>query len=212
MKKTAFYVAVAMILSFTTACGQQNAKTENSLSESESQATHTENSMSESESRATNEKVITYTDKDIYINSFRCDYISQEQKPEPYKVYVIETQEQLDYAKENSGIGFPSDYNAEDYWYYNVGIVEAFEKMEEDYPFSEYCYVFEYEEVGSTGYYYHADKVVIDTEKNIIYFKNDDKSYSPDEDDICGEAMNGFFHMSAIPREYIDGYKFNDNT
>ncbi len=211
MKKTAFYVAMLLLL--ITACGQQNDKTEHSSSESASRSTHeTEHSTSESTSQSTHEEVITYTNKDIYINSFECGYISQEQKPEPYKVYVIETQEQLDYAKKNSGIGFPADYNAEDYWYYNVDIVKAFEKMESDYPFSEYCYVFEYEEVISTGYYYHADKVVIDEEKNSIYFKHDDESYSPSENDICGDAMGGFFHMSAIPREYIDRYEFNNNT
>jgi len=139
MKKTAFYVAMAMLLSLITACGQQNDKTEHSSSESASQSTHetehstsesasqsthkTEHSTSESASQSTHEEVITYTSKDIYINSFECDYISQEQKPEQYKVYVIETQEQLDYAKENLGIGFPSDYNSEDYWYYNVGFL-----------------------------------------------------------------------------------------
>lgn len=194
MKKILFCVAVLFAL--TTACGQQNDKTESSPSESEIQTAHTE-------IQTTHREVIEYTDEDIYIDSFTCGYISQEQKPESYKVYVIETQEQLDYAKENYGVGFPSDYNAEDYWYYSVGIVEAFEKMERECPFSEYCYLFEYEEVISTGYYYHADRVAIDKETDRIYFKHDDKSYSPSGDEACGDMMNGFFHMSAIPREYI---------
>lgn len=150
------------------------------------------------------ESKVIYTEGDIYINSFNCGYISQKEKPGP-QVYIIENEEQLAYAKERYGLGIPTNYSYDQLEYFRTDIIDVFEEMEEDYPIEQYSYVFSYEEVNSTGYYLHADRLIL--EDDTIYFGMDNESHV-NQDEVAGDMMDGFFHMAAIPKEYLEGYEF----
>lgn len=143
-----------------------------------------------------------YTDEDIYIYSFDCGYLSEHQNLRD-GLLLIETSEQLSYAQENYGLGTEEDETE-----FSSFIAEKFEQMVQDYPVEEYTYLVAYDEVSSGGYYLHADKIAI--RADMIMFQMDDESYSPGLYDTTTDVMGGFFHMAAIPKEYLGDATFRN--
>ncbi len=145
-----------------------------------------------------------YTNKDIYLESFECGYISEYQNIR-YATVIIENEEQLAYAEEQYGLNEKETY--QDNWmHYPTGFSRYFTIMKEEYPLEKYNYVFSYDEVSSGGYYYHADRLEIT--ENSIYFLMDDESYSPKDFEAVSAVMGGFGHVAAVPKEYMEGREF----
>lgn len=148
------------------------------------------------------EDATIYTSEDIYIYSFECGYLSEHRNLRDNMI-MVETDEQLTYAQQNYGLG--EDYVHSEFC--NL-YVEEFGEMKKEYPIEEYTYLLCYDEVASGGYYLHADKVqILD---NRIGFLMDDESYSPGQYDMVSEVMGGFFHMAAIPKDYLEGMTFEN--
>ncbi len=133
------------------------------------------------------EKATIYTEEDIYIHSFNCGYLSGINYL-PSRYILIETEEQLEYAVQNYSLS------------------EEFESVGVNYPIEEYTYLAEYVDVSSGGYYLHADKVKIS--EGAVRFVLSEDSYSPKEWEPVPCMMDGFFHIAAIPKEYLDGCDF----
>ena len=149
----------------------------------------------------TNDERIIYTSEDIYLKSFRCDYISQDEKPE--SILVIENADQLAFAETRYGLNYPEGKSEEDIWYYNTSIIDAFQEMKSMYPLDEYTYVVEYNETSSGMYYYNADKLVIDGDR--LYFEMDDESKNGNNYDVVTCDMSGWCYLAAVPK-----YLFSD--
>ena len=133
-----------------------------------------------------------------YVESFECGYISHAEELREGRL-LITTEEELNIALKYDCL------NPEDDTWPNNSIASAFEKVMENYPISEYSYLIEYWETSCGGYNIHADKVEI-LEDN-IGFSFDVKQF-PSEDEMVTEAMGGFCHIAAIPKEQIEGKKF----
>lgn len=149
-----------------------------------------------------------FTDKDIYINSFNSDYLSQDKKP-PDEMLFIETDEQLSFAEDRYGLAVPDDLPKSDEWRYNRKVADAFQAMKASYPISDYSYAVCYDELNCGGYYLHADRLV--RKGTLLYFGMDENSYSPGEWDMVPQAMGGFCHMAAIPKNLF-GYTVFENV
>ena len=130
------------------------------------------------------EEGTVYTEKEVYIHSYECGYLHGYGIPKSYSI-VIETSEQLDYAVENYGI---------------CEISSKCKEMIEQYSTDNYTFVLRYDEVSSGGYYYHVDRVRITSDS--VMLVNDKKSHSA-KGDAQTQVMGGFFHMAAIPKEYL---------
>ena len=67
-----------------------------------------------------------------YINSFASGYISQNEKPEPYNMYLITTEEEVEYAEDRLGMKAPED--EDELWAFSVNVADAFQTMKETCP------------------------------------------------------------------------------
>lgn len=156
-----------------------------------------EEALGKIEEEKETEDTITYTDKEIYIHSFECGYLSEYRMLRDI-LLMIENEEQLSIAEKTYDLGEDALEKMQ-----NTYVAEEFQKMKSEYPIEEYTYLLCYREVSSGGYYLHADKVQIKDAR--IYFQMDEESYSPSGEEMVTEVMGGFFHMAAIPKEYLDG-------
>lgn len=132
-----------------------------------------------------------YKAKDIFIRSFECGYLGAS-VPKGY--IIIETEEQLAYAKEN---------------YACLNEMNEFKEMLTECPLDNHIYLMLYNEVLKDGYNIQMDRVKV--EKTKIGFEESWKSHGPRSDD--GPAVmyyGGFFHMAAIPKEYLEGCDFSE--
>ena len=156
--------------------------------------------MACSESVAKKEPEEEYEKSEItaYVESFECGYISHADELREGRL-LITTEEELNIALNYDCL------NPEDDTWSNNSIASAFEKVMENHPISEYSYLIEYWETSCGGYNIHADKVEI-LEDN-IGFSFDVKQF-PSEDEMVTEAMGGFCHIAAIPKNEIEGEKF----
>ena len=204
MKKRLYIWLTIISLGLLAGCERQennSSQTEQNM-ESSSEQKDTNNADDEN----TNTTVLT--SDDIYINSFECGYISENEKPPYPNPLVIENVEQMNFAEERYGLRVPDDLSEEESMWHNFTIAEAFQEMKNTYPFNEYSYVVQYDEISSGGYYLHAARLIIDGNK--IYFKMDDESYSPGLEDVVTDVMGGFCHMAAIPKDMIAGITFTN--
>ena len=131
------------------------------------------------------------TADDIYLMSFHCGYISDNQ---PYRL-IIETQQQLDCALKQYAL-LPD------------------ETMTEKYPISDYSYVIEYVEVGSGGYDLKAGGLVVDTDK--LCFVQSEDSRTPDPFSTQTSVMDGFCYMAVLPKgtllnEHYGGWTYPES-
>lgn len=131
-----------------------------------------------------------YTEDEVYIHSYECGYLYGYEIPKSYHI-VIETGEQLEYAIQNYGI---------------CEISGKCKEMIEQHSIDDYTFVLRYDEVSSGGYYYHVDRVIIKPDS--VLLKNDKKSHSA-RGDAQSQVMGGFFHMAAIPKEYLEGCDYS---
>ena len=140
-----------------------------------------------------NAKLLTAVD--IYLDSFDCGYMSE---AHPDRL-IIDTQEQLDTALEYFGLALPPDgLTKDELWYYETAISAPFNRMKEEYPIADYTYVIEYEEVGCSGYDFHAGALLVD--ENTLFFVKTDQSRWPDPDEAQCDVMGGFCYMAAVPK------------
>lgn len=136
------------------------------------------------------ESVKVYTDKDIYIYSYECGCLRSGSILKTDHI-IIETKEQLDYAIQN---------------YSYLEASSTFKEMIEQYLIEDYTYMLRYDEVTSAGYYIHVDKVKI--KDDAVCFAEDSKSHSP-KSKASPQVMEGFFHMAAIPKEYLENCDYS---
>ena len=135
------------------------------------------------------------TADDIYLLSYECGYVSDAGQG----MFVIEDQEQLDYALERYGLALPPEGLSDDeLWYYNTAISEPFAEMVNEYPISDYSYVVEYDEVSCGGYSLHAGALLVDEEYMFFVMTADSKT--PDPDMPQPDVMGGFCYMAAVPK------------
>ena len=90
---------------------------------------------------------------------------------------VIDSQEQLDYAKREWGLAD----------------LAPFLDMARRFSLEDHFYLLEYQSVGSGGYNLRADRVRI--EDGSIGFLLSDDSYSPGEYELVPDIVSGFLHM-----------------
>ncbi len=140
--------------------------------------------------KQTEENVKVYTEDEIYIHSYECGYMGNAGIPKTYHI-VIETSEQLEYAIQNYGI---------------CDISSACKEMKEQYRIEDYTFILRYDEVSSGGYYYHVDRVEVRPDS--VLLRNDKKSHSA-RGDAQPQVMGGFFHMAAVPKEYLEGCDYS---
>ena len=133
-----------------------------------------------------------------YVESFECGYVSHAKELRE-GILLITTKEELNIALQYDCLNLE-----EDTWP-NNSIASAFENIVENYPISQYAYLIEYWETACGGYSLHADKVEIIDDK--IGFSLDVAEF-PEEGQMVTEAMGGFCHIAAIPKEQIEGKKF----
>lgn len=151
---------------------------------------------------------VLFTDKDIYIYSFFCDYLSQDKKPPDGRILLIENDEQLAFAEDRYGLAVPEDLPKSDEWWYNKSVADAFQDIKANYPLDEYSYAVCYDETHSGGYYLHADKLVkIGGE---LYFGMDEESHTPPMYEEQPAVEGGFCHMAALPKGTFDGSEFTN--
>lgn len=181
------------------------------ITDTETKASSQIYSVSESSAAAADEEDIPeeiYSEEDIYIYSFECGYLSQDRKPSPNEMLIIENEEQLSFAEDRYGLAVPDDLPKSDEWWYDTEAAEAFRNMKSDYPISDYSYAVYYDEVSCGGYYLHADKLI--KKGDMLYFGMDDKSRTPNEYDEYPAVMGGFCHMAAVPKSLFDGTVFSN--
>ncbi|MBQ4537444.1 MAG: hypothetical protein II994_07480 [Lachnospiraceae bacterium] len=131
-----------------------------------------------------NDDVKIYSSEDIYLKSWECGYLGKYDIPNTFPI-IIETEEQLAYAEQ----------------YYSLHeISEVFDEMIMKYPIEQYTYMILYNQVSTTGYYYHADRIEIS--EDFINFGMDKESHSSKDAD-GPQVMGGFIHVAAIPKEYM---------
>lgn len=138
------------------------------------------------------------TELDCHVVSFECGYISYADILNGGNLLIF-TKEELQAAKQNDCLIVSEE------WWANNAIAEAFQKLTEEYPIEEYAYLIEYRETSCGGYYFHADKVGV-TEDRIGFLL--DRDEWPEPGQMVTEAMGGFCHMAAIPKEQIEGKTF----
>ena len=126
-----------------------------------------------------------YTSKDVYIDSFECGYLPDF----PRHLIMIETEEQLAYALEH----------------YNIH--NKLQELSGKYDIGEYTYIIRYNEVGSSGYYLHADRILINDYSP--RFIMDAKSHDP-QGSLVELVMGGFMHIAAVPKAYLEDYTFTN--
>lgn len=177
-------------------------------------------STSETNSETTASEIITadtapeddvpeeiFTDEDIYIYSFRSDYLSQDKKP-PNEMLFIETDEQLSFAEDRYGLAVPDNLPKNDEWRYNRKVADAFQAMKASYPLCDYSYAVCYDELNCGGYYLHSVRLV--RKGTLLYFGMDETSYSPGEWEEVPQAMDGFCHMAAFPKNMFGNTVFEN--
>ena len=142
-----------------------------------------------------------------YINSFASGYISQNEKPEPYNMYLITTEEEVEYAEDRLGMKAPED--EDELWAFSVNVAEAFQTMKDTYPISDYNYLLYYSEYSEGGHYHHSDSVIYDDEHINFHF---DEVKSPKAGEPTPDMMDGNFDMAAIPKSFFDGKNFTNVT
>jgi len=131
-----------------------------------------------------------YTEDEVYIHSYECGYLHGYGIPDGFHI-VIETSEQLEYAIETYGI---------------CEFSSKCKEMIEQHSIEDYTFVLRYDEVSSGGYYYHVDRVKIKPDSVLLV--NDRKSHSA-RGNAQTQEMGGFFHMAAIPKEYLEECDFS---
>ncbi len=130
-----------------------------------------------------------YTKDQVYIHSYECGYLHGYGIPNGVHI-VIETGEQLEYAIQNYGIS---------------EISGKCKEMIEQHSIDDYTFVLRYDEVSSGGYYYRVDRVRI--KPDAVLLVNDRKSHSARGNQPA--VMGGFFHMAAVPKEYLEECDFS---
>lgn len=152
------------------------------------------------------EERTVYTADDIYLVSFKCGYINQDEKPE--SCIIIKNDAQLEIAEKYYGLDIKKEKSESESLYYNMAIIDAFQKMKTECSFSEYIYVVEYHETSSGMYKCNVDKLIIDGSH--LYFELDDESKNFEPGDSVTCDMSGWCYMAAISREKIEGKEFSD--
>ena len=135
--------------------------------------------------------------EDAYINSFKCGYLSQENAPRPYVLYMIETDEEADCAEEKLGMVEPMD--PDELWCFNTDVSDAFQEMKMNYSTAVYNYLIYYMEYDEGGNYSHADSVI--TNGKEISF-NFDVVESP-QGDFGTDVMDGDIVFAAVPKYFF---------
>lgn len=149
---------------------------------------------------------------DIYINSFRCGYLTDSQ-PMPREPFVIYNYEMLGQARMDFGLVRPifldSNETVDDCreeimeefdFTHNVELIDVFDEMVSKYPISEYIYVIQYVEAMSGSCVYNVDKLHING--NQFTFELDDESKNMVYETVTDD-MSGFAYFAAVPRKYF---------
>lgn len=147
-----------------------------------------------------------YTSDVIYVTSYNCGYVPPEYCPPDMYVF-IETEEQLAFAEERFNLKAPDDLSEEEK-YEQYPFSDSIQRMKENFPISEYNYFFTYDEVSSSGYRLHTDRVVISGDE--IRFEMDDGSFTPEEGSVQSAVMGGFFHIAAVPKRHCENITFSN--
>lgn len=77
---------------------------------------------------------VLFADKDIYLYSFWCDYLSQDKKPPDGRILLIENDEQLAFAEDRYGLAIPEELRNRYGMENNVSVADAFQNMKAYYP------------------------------------------------------------------------------
>ena len=77
-----------------------------------------------------------------YVESFTCGYLSYDQRPMPYALYLISNEEELEYAEKYIGMTIPE--NGKESFSGHKEISESFQKIKIEYPIKDYYYLFCY--------------------------------------------------------------------
>ncbi|MBR6094275.1 MAG: hypothetical protein IKP92_04530 [Lachnospiraceae bacterium] len=134
--------------------------------------------------------------------SHSCGYLGSDFVPDQYILYLISNEEELAYAEIYLGMAVPE--NVEEIIGFNNGLADAFQKMKEDYPITDYNYLLEYLEYSQGGHYHHADSVIYKEDK--IYFHYD--VVKEPEGEFGTDVMDGDLIMAAVPKTVFEGKKF----
>lgn len=125
-----------------------------------------------------------YTEKDIFIKSYECGYLGSF----PTTFIMIENKEQSDYMEQH----------------YSMSQNSYFQEMKSQYPLTDYTYLILYESFDQGGYSRHVNGIEISGDgPHWIY-----DVYKSPKGDRAPAVMVGFMHMTAIPKEYLDGCDF----
>lgn len=150
------------------------------------------------------ERVI-FTAEDIYLLSFECGYISQNEKPGD-SILIIENDDQLAFAETRYGLALPEGIQEDEIWHYNTSFIDAFQEMKSMYSLDEYTYVVEYRQSSSGMYNYNVDKLVLDGER--LYFELDDEAKNGNDYEWATDDMSGWCYLAALPKDILDGKNF----
>lgn len=142
--------------------------------------------------------------EDAVVYNMSCGYLGDNFAPDQYTLYLVTNEEELCYAEFYLGMQVPE--NVDEISGFNTGLAEAFQKMKEDYPISDYNYLLEYLEYSQGGYYHHSDGIVYEGDKISFHY---DKSVSP-EGEFGTDVMEGDFMMAAVPKTFFEGKNFRN--
>lgn len=149
------------------------------------------------------------TEEEAHVVSFQCGYVGGWREYR-YKLAMLETKEQLDYSKENEVVRIgergqeESEADDEREKVYADSLAQVWAMVEEKYPLDQYTYVFCYDEVSQGGYYYHADRVILNGDQ--LYFGLDENSHGLDPSQNSAPCvMDGFGHLAAIKKSVLEG-------
>ena len=134
-----------------------------------------------------------------YVESFTCGYLSYDQRPMPYALYLISNEEELEYAEKYIGMTIPE--NGKESFSGHKEISESFQKIKIEYPIKDYYYLFCYSEYREGDHYHHADAVLFDENKLRFHF---DKEKKPTGDSV-EQIVGGDFDIAAIPKDFFEG-------
>ena len=134
--------------------------------------------------------------------SHSCGYLGSDFVPDQYILYLISNEEELAYAEIYLGMAVPE--NVKEIIGFNNGLADAFQKMKEDYPITDYNYLLEYLEYSQGGHYHHADSVIYKEDK--IYFHYD--VVKEPEGEFGTDVMDGDLIMAAVPKTVFEGKNF----
>ena len=143
----------------------------------------------------------------VYIENSSCGYISNNPRPEPYVLYLITDEADLEAAETKLGIAIHEDTDGNGQYY--TTHINVLQNIMKNYPLECYVYLFEYLEYASLGHHCHADGVVYRDEA--LYFHYDVME-SPGEDSVVCDAMDGEFIVAAIPKDAIKDKTFSYNV